>query len=112
MTTTTPRNHHDIRVLHACLDACVLDGLTHEPEVLPGYGSTLHLVWTDELLPKFQGLGQSALALLELLSRQADRYHRQGLEISCSDCHWLAAKIRAGQLRLITSDTWAAVPIA
>ena len=112
MATTTHRNSIDIRPLHPCMDACILDGLTHDPAFLPSYGVTLHLVWDDEALPRARGLGDSALALLELLSLQAARYRAEGLEISAGDCHWIAAKVRAGSLRLITNDTWAAVPIA
>jgi hypothetical protein len=111
-TTATHRNHTDIRPLHHCMDACILDGLTHDPDFLPGYGVTLHLVWNDEALPRAHGLGDHALALLELLTMQAARYRADGLEISAGDCHWIAAKVRAGALRLITNDTWAAVPIA
>lgn len=104
-----PTTQTELRVLHSCMDACIHDALTHEPALLPGYGSTLHLVWDDEALARQTGLPQHAITAIGLLHRQAARYDAMGCGISAGDCYFLAAKIRGGALRFITNDTWAAL---
>ena len=51
--------------------------------------------------------GRRADQLRDRLSSQARRYAAQGLDISATDAHWLAAHLRAGSLQLVDGETLA-----
>lgn len=116
MNTNAQEIHH---LANGC-QALVLEALERHPEAdlqakgLAGYGSTLHLVWTMPGLSPFSQLEDysSALQLYLCLARHAGWTQADNRPDDSGDCWRLMAKIRAGELRLVTNDTLAGLEVA
>lgn len=96
--------------LHACyldtIRAALIGGTDEQREILAQINrGELVLCWSDPWLA-FRASGSAGCirlgALFAALQRQADAYDADGMNISASDCHWLAAKLTAGALVLAT----------
>ena len=74
------------------------------------YG-TLQLVWQHPDLLRFIPGTDNLEWLCDAMREQAKQYGREGLHVSSSDCWWLVAKLAAGEIRLVTADLLAAVPV-
>lgn len=119
--TTTHTTPLPARPLMGAFVAVALEALETGAEELAEELETgrLGLAWTGPGLPVpayccIGGLfdrdtaeGRRADQLCDRLGIQARRYAAQGLDISATDAHWLAAHLRAGSLQLVDGETLA-----